>query len=341
MCLSVLAWQVSEAAAQPTRTQPARTESTSSTLTEVELTAARQLFVEGIALEKEHDWDAALEKFERVAKLRRTPQVRFHIALCHEHLGRLVEAINGFELAALEAQRLGNQAKDVLQFAPARARKLRKRVAYLKLEIKGHLRTSKIMLDGRELASALIGTNIPVDPGNHVLEVRRGQETTFHRELPFDPAETHRLVLTIDDPEPGPAIKKRQPPSAAGPGQPESRRLPAYLVGGVGLGTLAVSAVLWGMREGAISDVQEGCRGADGTSECDPADQQLAGEAQDYDVASKVLLGVGTAALAAGVVLWFELGPSSDPAATPARKGARRHLGIVPTPGGLGLVGSF
>src|SRR5262249_47147754 len=63
----------------------------------VDLEKAKKAFFEGIAFEEQKKWDEALKRFEAVAKVRMTPQVRFHIALCKENLGMLVEALHDFE----------------------------------------------------------------------------------------------------------------------------------------------------------------------------------------------------------------------------------------------------
>src|SRR5690606_32114673 len=153
-----------------------------------ELAAARALFEEALALESDERWSEALAKLEKVGKVKMTPQVRFHIALCHENLGRLVDAINGFELAVQEARAVG--AKDVIEAAPPRAEKLRARVAQLTFSVEGTVRSSKIFIDGEEMSLALADTKIPVDPGEHLLEVRRDGEVIERRELVLEEGES-------------------------------------------------------------------------------------------------------------------------------------------------------
>ena len=64
---------------------------------------ARAQFQQGLALETAGDWTGALDLFQQVALVKLTPQVRFHIGLCEEHLGHLVAALGDYELAAHEA----------------------------------------------------------------------------------------------------------------------------------------------------------------------------------------------------------------------------------------------
>jgi len=311
------------------------------------LAAARALFVEGIELEKEDDWKGALEKFEKVAAVKMTPQVRFHIALCHENLGRLVDAVNGFELAEQEARAAGDRARDVLKNAPKRAEALRDRVAYLTLHVDGKVRTSKITIDGKEVALALVDSNIPVDPGDHVVEVKRDGEVTFSEELSFDEAETRELTLTIDDPEPPPPPK----PQPTVTPEPDPDTTPpivveddppqwiSYVVAGAGGAMLGGAGVLWLLRQSTLRGISRECQ-EPGFVGCDPADAGDADKAKQYDVASKVLLGVGAASVAAGVALWFILWPDDEP--SPASTGASKaEVRITPTPTGLVVHGRF
>ena len=203
--------------------------------TEEELAAARKLFGEALKLERKSDWTGALAKFQKVAQVKMTPQVRFHIALCHEHLGRLVEALNGFELAAHEAKNLGKKAKKVAENAPKRAAALRKRLAYVHIVVQGTVHSSKILLDGKPISLALLDTDIPVNPGTHVVKVISGKgEVVYEQELILEKRQNQRVELVIDDPEPPPLPPKptatavTPPPPPPPPPPPEgSSRVPA------------------------------------------------------------------------------------------------------------------
>ena len=306
-------------------------------VTKEELAAARQLFTEGKALESEGDWAGALEKFDRVAAVKMTPQVRFHVALCHEHLGRWVDAVNGFELAEQEARASG--ATDVEDNAPKRAEGLRARLAHITLRVSGTVRTSKILLDGRPVSMALADTAIPLDPGTHRVQVTRDGEETFSEELEFAEAESRELELEIDDPEPPPPPPPKHPntgkdkPGPPPPSEPPPRWI-SYVVGGVGLAAIGGGVATFVLRQGELSNIR--CDDPAAFIGCNPEDVDSADLAQQYDIASKVLWGVGGAALATGVVLWFVLAPDDDQPATGAAA-----VGLAPAVGGLQLLGSF
>jgi hypothetical protein len=313
-------------------------------VTAEELAAARKMFVDGKALEKDGAWVAALVKFKTVAKIKMTPQVRFHIALCHEHLGKLVDAVNGFELAEQEAKATG-KAADVAVNAPKRAEALRARLAQLMLRVAGKVYTSKIFLDDREVSLALVDTNIPVDAGKHTVKVRRAGKTTFSKELTFEEAQSQELKLVINDPKPPPApVKGPDPEPDAKPG-PAPRQVfmtddppqwIAYVVAGVGAGALVVSGILWSQRNQALSQLE--CEDPATYSGCKFDGQGKAQQAEQLDVAAKVLVGVGAAGVATGVALWFLLMPDDD---QPTTGNTQAQWLIAPTLGGVSVGGTF
>ncbi|MBI4705566.1 MAG: hypothetical protein HY744_31110 [Deltaproteobacteria bacterium] len=309
--------------------------------TDVELAAARRIFGEGLDLEKAGDSAGALDKFEKVARIKMTPQVRYHVALCQERLGRLVEALNGFELAAQEAKAAGPKAQEVADNAPARAAALRAQVGQVHITASGTVRTSKILLDGKPVSLALLDTDIPVDPGKHLVQVDTGGKIAFEQELQVEKGQVQSLELPIDDPEPppraaaGPA-SPAGPEQAAPPAEPAWKvQLPAYLVGGAGLLVAAGGGVLWGLREVTVANVRETCTGKEPDTGCDPEQRGTAELGHTYDLASKIAFGVGGAAVVSGVVLWFVLRPGEEGAAKAA------SLGVAPLGVGAQLVGRF
>jgi tetratricopeptide (TPR) repeat protein len=309
--------------------------------TEEELAAARALFKDAMDREAANDWEQALEILEKVAQVKMTPQVRYHIALCKENLGSLVEAINGFELAEQEARAQGEAGRSVADNAPKHAAKLRARVAQLRIRVTGRISVSKIFIDGRDVSLALLDTDIPVDPGKHRVQVKRDGEVVDDRDIVLGEAQSKTIELTIDDPEPlkDPEPNPYQPDPQ--PDKPEpvpvkdvdpfdpAYKLPAYAVAAAGGAMLIASGALWGLRGATIKNVR--CDDPDAYTGCNPDDSATAELGQRYDIASKVMLGVGLAAVAAGVTLWFLL-PTDDgsaPAAfgiEPVGAGGRLHV---------------
>jgi hypothetical protein len=89
-----------------------------------------------------------------------------------------------------------------------------------------------------------------------------------------------------------------------------------------------------------VDEVRASC-GPDGLTDCDPA---LSGRAQDastLSTTSGILVGVGAACVATGVVLWFVLDDEPSGRASRLPDAERPGVGLVPTWGGLGAMGRF
>ncbi len=300
-----------------------------------ELAAARELWGAGLELEKKQDWPAALEKFGKVAEVRMTPQVRYHIAFCHEHLGHLVDALNGYEVALQEARPLGDKGREVLDNAPPRITDLKGRVAKLRLRVTGKLRTSILTIDGKKITAALLDNDIPVDPGKHVLEARRDGKLVQRKVAVLSEGEAASFTLEVDDPEPKPP-KAKPPPSKPPP--PAPSRVPAYITAGAGAALLIGAGVFFGLRQATISAIRDSCDAND--NNCDPTliDNEELG--RQYTITSGVMLGTGLAALGAGVTLFFVLAPPKAQPDAP-RAAAVPSFGIAPMPGGARFIGEF
>ena len=311
--------------------------------TNEELAAARLVFVEGKQLEGKGNWAEALEKFKKVAMVKMTPQVRFHIALCEENLGKLVSATRGFELAAEEAKLAGSSAAEVEKLAPERAAALRGRLAKLRIEITGKLIDSRVSLDDTVLSAKELGVEVPVDPGAHVIEVRDKEgKSTFRKELTFREKGSESVEVPVDDKDPPPAPLDTPAP----PPPPPPSRTPVYVAGAVGAAAFAASAVFWVMRSNALSQAISECGGEpdkSGRYQCNSnADkarvEDLANQGRTNALLGGVFLGVGAAGAATAIGFLIASAVRKPP---PPAAPAKATLWLVPTGTGAQLVGVF
>jgi len=305
-----------------------------------ELAAARKLFKEGISLEKEGDWVTALGKFQAVTRVTTTPQVRFHIALCEENLGRWVAAIEGFEQAGQLAEEVGEEAAKVARNAPARAEALRKKIPHITLTLQGQLLTSVVKLDGAPVERGALDSSIPVDVGTHVVSVENGDEVTFREEITLGERDeqTVRVIVRDAKADTDEAVEPPPPPATEPPS-----RMPAVLVAGVGVTSLIVAGAFVGLRQAALGDVEDTCKDPDNLTGCAPSSAERADDGKRAEVLAFVFGGLGVASLATAGVLWFVvLAPedSSPPAGTSrALLPSRLEVGASPT--GVLVRGQF
>ncbi|APR80860.1 Hypothetical protein A7982_06207 [Minicystis rosea] len=304
-----------------------------------ELAAARQVFNEGKALEGKSQWAEALEKFKKVAMVKMTPQVRFHIALCEENLGRFVSAIKGFELAGEEAKLAGSAAAEVEKLAPERAAALRGRVGKLQIEVTGKIIDSKILLDDVALAPSNLTADIALDPGTHVVEVRdKDGKSTFKKDVAVAERSSQKLEVPVDDKEPAPASTGPVEP----PPPPPPSRVPVYVAGSVAAAAFAASAVFFVLRGNTITQAIEAGHCNEDFTGCDPKAKsrinELTNQGRTDMIVSGIFLGVGIAGVATAA--GFLIAPLVKKPATGNGK-PKATVTLAPMGAGLQVLGSF
>jgi hypothetical protein len=184
--------------------------------TDAQLNTARELF---LAAEKDEDaqrWSDALDKLTRVATVKLTSGVRYHTALCEEHLGRLLAALHDYKAAADQAH--AENAADVLRLVDKRLTDATDRLPRLVVVLVPALPDATLSVDGVPILS---GTSVAVDPGNHRIEARASGRV---------PAETTVSVLERDSTS---IEVKLEPLAPVAPAAPTPASTPAQQAGAV------------------------------------------------------------------------------------------------------------
>jgi tetratricopeptide (TPR) repeat protein len=172
-----------------------------------ELRTARTLFQQAEKDEAEGRWSEALDKLERVARIKETAGVRFHIATCKEHLGTLVDALESYERAKQLAA--DTNAGDVLEIVEPEITRLRSVVATVKVQAPAGVGPLVVYVDHKVFADLPSGEAIRLDPGTHQVSVKVGGETLLDRLVTLSKGQTE--TLTLRDPNakrPAPAQPK-------------------------------------------------------------------------------------------------------------------------------------
>ncbi len=308
-----------------------------------ELAKARAAYRQGVSLEAAGDWAGALAKFEQVADVKRTPQVQFHIARCKEHLGRLNEALGDYRMAEYEAKQ--KKAKELGQITTAR-KALEDRIPKLVITLGSGAESAQVELDGVELGEAKLGNEVSVDPGSHHIVVTLSNNKQFNKDVTVKEGETQKVelvppadLLKSSAPEtPSPAeLPPEEPPKP--PPKKHKSALP-WIIGGVGVASLAASGVFYMLRSSAKSDLEKKCRG----NICPSNLKSTGDKGKLYTTLSEVTLGVGAAGVVTAVILLATSGSSSPKAEKKDSAFVHGvHVDVVQTSSltGVNVVGSF
>jgi PEGA domain len=282
-----------------------------------ELAAARSLFNEARELEKQGQWAEALTTLEAVASVRMTAQVRFHIALCHEHIGKLVAARNGFETARREARE--EKAEQVLLESTEHIEALEARIPSVRIKLSEQPPGLSVLIDGDEIQTGLLAVPIPLDPGEHRVRVTAPGHEDVERIVSLEEGATQDLAIEMQ-PLPAPVAAKPKPMTQAPiapspPPKQESTRdgnvtsgdpTLGWVLVGTGGALLVGSAVSAIVRSSAISDIDDSCPSHTG---CDPSLKDTRDQAQTFGTLAAVLGGLGVATVGAGGYLVWSSSP--------------------------------
>jgi PEGA domain len=304
-----------------------------------ELSRARAHFQQGTELEAAGNWTQALTLFRDVGQVKMTPQVRFHIALCEEHLGRYTSALGGYRLALEDAGRV--HAASFKTTVTQHVQDLESRIPKLTVTRGKGAAGATIQLDGVELGISSIGTPIAVDPGPHTLTAKAIGYQPF--EKTFDIEEKQKQTLEVDlqaAPSTAPELSSTSSGSSSDQlgAQPKPHsKVVAYVVGGVGIAGLGASGVFYYLRQKSISDLDSAC-GAD-HQHCPASSKSTYDAAKRYNILAPVALGVGVAGVGTAIVLLVAGHHSNTDKADHA--GLSLEPAAPASDAGMSLVGKF
>ncbi len=291
---------------------------------DAELVRARKLYSQGLTQEAAGDWAGALATFEDVARIKATPQVRFHVARCKEHLGRLNEALGGYRMAEYEAEQADKEPALIDEVKKAREA-LEGRIPRLTIVRGQGAEAIKIELDGVALGDPQIGQPITLDPGPHVLTGILEKGKTFKRTVTLAERDAVRIELDVPEdlmvpapPQPARPTHPASEPPEVSPARErpapraDSRSAAPWIVGGLGVASLATSAVFYSLRLRAEDELDRGCIGRT----CPDTLKGTQANGETYAALSGVTLGLGIVGVGAGVLML--LGRESPSSTAPA-----------------------
>ncbi|WP_394828830.1 type IV pilus biogenesis/stability protein PilW [Pendulispora albinea] len=314
---------------------------------------AQALFDEGQALMKSRRYAEACVKFESSHRIDPRPGTVLNLANCYEENGQTASAwaryVEASELAARENQR------EREKYARERVRALAPKLPRLTVKARGIPADAVIERDGVAIDVAVLGTAVPVDPGEHAVVVVVRDKPVWSKRIhlaqgaqgeivvapsnewapPPDPAAPWRGYGPLPAPGAKPVEAAAQaqtaapaPRTAAGSGGWSTQKTLAVVSAGVGVVGIGLGTY-FGLTAGSRwSDAKDKCQ-PDG---CPRDSIDMGSDAKTDANMATVAFIVGGVALAGAGVLWFS---------APARpSGAALHLvpaGDVRT-GSAGLV---
>ncbi len=304
---------------------------------------AQALFDEAQKLIADKSFALACPKLEEVVLLQ-PGKIGAILALarCYESDGKVASAWSRFK-NVVEAAKVAGDAREAE--AQKKVDELDKRVPRLTLVVRDAIRAVpglSIKRDGVDVREPQWGVAIPLDAGDHRIEVTAPGKKTWTSDTPL--SEGRAITLEVPDladqaaPRSSATSTAQLPPVSTSP--PETGAPGSFLglpgktwglvLGGAGVAGLLAGGVAGGLALGQHDALAAAC----------PSGRCPAGKQADVDayettgLASTVGFAAGGALLAAGAALWL-FSPSPSP--RPAAAGVRPYA----TLGGAGVTGRF
>lgn len=311
-----------------------------------ETAAARSLAVEGLKLAQANNCAEAVPKLERAEKLYHSTVVAIRLGECYVSVGRLVEGTELLRKSLREPQ--STEPSPALAKALERAKSLvdstKPRIAGLTVKVAA-VQDMLVKVDGVVVASAMVDTEIPTDPGEHNVEVTAPGFLRSATRLSLGEGERKSVTLTLTrDPNavvapvapapeasakaatttPSAAPEQTAPTTSSPPPAPSApNHTAAYVAWGVGAAGLAAGGVLGFLTLQKHNDLKDQCP----SGVCPPEQQGDLDSAKKLGNLSTAAFAVGGAGVVLGTVLFFTVGSSSSDRA--ARGPERRYAGFV------------
>ena len=328
--------------------------------TAAETAAARTLAVDGLKLAQAGKCEEAIPKLERAEKLHHSAIVPSRLGECEVSEGKLVEGTEMLRKVLREPLPANPSAalSKAYEHAQTTLDSAKPKIAGLTISVTGSAGNDlHLTVDGQVVASTLIDSELPADPGDHVVEASAPGflKATGRVTLGVADKKTISLKLEVDPnaPAPAPAASddaKASPAPQAAPPQPALHPAPvvppepapapshaaAYVSWGVGLVGVGVGSAF-----GLITLRDKHALNCDSNT-CPASARDSVDTAKRSGNISTIAFGVGGAGLLLGTVLYFSSGSSDAHAASAPHhfaglSGGRAMIG----PGSVQLAADF
>ncbi|HTV22868.1 MAG TPA: hypothetical protein VMG12_29460 [Polyangiaceae bacterium] len=286
--------------------------------------AAESLFTDARRLMQSGDYAKACPKLEASRRLEAALGTTLNLADCYEKMGRTASAWAEFKGAAAEAQKAGDSVRKTT--ALERAAALEPKLSRLQINLADP--SVSVLRNGDALSAAVLGSAIPVDPGSYRIEAQAPGKLSWTKEVVVRGA---GAVVKVDVPaleddasaavaEPSATPSEPAPLTDASPPmtvEHGTERTWAWVLGGVGVASVAAGATFGLLASSNWSKAKDGC--SDYPFDCDDDAVSQADDASTQATVATVAFVVGAAAIGTSVVLFATSGdePSAEVAFTP------------------------
>jgi hypothetical protein len=296
---------------------------------------AEVLFRDGKKLIKAGKLAEGCDKLDASARIEPSVGTLLNLGDCREKLGQHATAWATFQKAAAAAK----AANDPKREAEARRREklLDDKLSYLTITVPDGSKVPGLAIarNGTALDPALWNQSIPVDPGDYDITADAPGAQHWKRHQHVDAGgfrgtvEIPKLGGGSAGPAPGPVVEAKQEHGEPVPESPPEPSHPMTNMRRVAIATAITGGVVIGVGAylgSHATDLENQADAVCPTSNCsDHHAVDLNSDARSNALYANIAFGVGGAAIAGAVVMWFVGGPSN---VTVAPSAGSEHAGV-------------
>jgi tetratricopeptide (TPR) repeat protein len=293
--------------------------------------AAVALFQEGRKLTAAGDHAAACPKFAEAQRLFPTAGTLLVLADCYEKLGKLASAWGAFKQAEITARNGGDVERQ--EEGARRAKLLEASLSKLTISVGGVAGAGiEVRRDGSAVGEGQWGTAVPVDAGEHVIEVAAPGKQKWTTKVQVGAGGVSVAVSVPELPPEKAAEEKPAEGSSWG-----AQRIAGVTIGAAGVVGLVVGSVFTAKMVSKNNESKASCLPSD-PDLCYAPGVALRNEALDASRIATPTFIAGAITATAGLVV-FLTAPRGTAAKTPAAAGWTAQPVIGPGMAGLHLRG--
>jgi hypothetical protein len=169
-------------------------------LTDAERAAARDLFKQGDELQRAGKFVEALDKFQRAEQVVQAPTNVLRIAECQAAIGHLVEAAESYRTAIRWPLPPGSPSafQSAVDQAKGELSQVEPRVPRIVVQVTpSGVPSEQLRVDGTTMPGALIGEPIPLDPGDHKIQVSAPGYSSPEQTITLKERETKNVAVAL------------------------------------------------------------------------------------------------------------------------------------------------
>ena len=266
------------------------------------------------------DFATACAKFAESQKLDPAPGTLLNIGECSERLGRKASAWKAYAEAADRLS--GDSRRD---FAIQKRDELSKGLATLSVAVTGEAADCTLKEDGIPLGRVVWAEPIPVDPGEHAVELACPGKAPAGARLRVTGAGPHSISIA-------PGAKSKAPEGPKTAEASSAMPIAGWVLSGVGIASIGVGAATGALVLDRKAKVNDLCTHAK-TPQCPKAGVDAAHQGKTFSTISTITFVGGIALMGVGVTLVLV-----GHAKKPAEPHVALDLGIAPS---VGVHGAF